>query len=489
MMAKVSSGALRRAARALRIPCGTLLATFAIAVPAHAASPGQDRNEARAMLATLVAFRTTASGGQTAAMAAWLRERFLQAGFAAGDIELLPVDGEAALIVRYRGAPSARHKPVLFLAHMDVVDAAAGEWSTDPWLLTEKDAALYGRGVVDNKYGLLTLAHAFIRLKREGFVPDRDLVLAFSGDEETTFGTTRALAQRLQGAAFAVNSDAGGGYRGKDGTATYGWQAAEKTYVTFAVTARNPGGHSSAPRPDNAIYELADALGKLARHRFPVRWNEVSLQAHAAMAPMVPGATGEALARFARNPRDTSALAVLEQDPGIDRDLRTTCVATMLQGGLVENALPTSATATVNCRVFPGDTVAALQSTLADVMGNPKLEIRQLKEAFESPVSALPAEAEKALRSVLALRAPNASIAPYMEAGGTDGMVYRRAGIPTIGLGPLFSSEESNYNFHGNNERLPVAEFEHGLDHYYRFIRALASGDGVPAARATTAGD
>ncbi len=330
---------------------------------------------------------------------------------------------------------------------------------------------------------------ALIELRRQGYKPRRTIVLQFSGDEETTFRTTRALAERLRGAAFAVNSDAGGGYIAKNGAATYSWQAAEKTYVSFAVTARNPGGHSSAPRPDNAIYELADSLGKLARHRFPVRWNDVALQGHAAMAPMFPGATGEALARFARNPRDASAIAIIEQDPGIDRDLRTTCVATMLQGGLVENALPTTATATVNCRVFPGEPVAALQSTLADVMGNPKLEIRQLREAFESPVSTMPSEAEQALRAVLAVRAPNASLAPYMEAGGTDGMVFRRAGIPTIGLGPLFGSDGSNYNYHGNNERLPLAEFEHGLDHYYHFIRALASGDGIPGTGATTERD
>ena len=467
-------------AHALRILCSTTLA-LASALPALAAS--DDRAEARAMLGTMVAFRTTADAKQTPAMAAWLRERFLHAGFAEADIELLPHDGATALIVRFRPATPSPHAPVLFLGHMDVVDAAASDWSTDPWTLTEKDGALHGRGVVDNKYGVLTIAHAFMRLKREGFVPDRELVIAFSADEETGFHTTRLLAERLRGAAYALNSDAGGGYRGADGSVLYSWQAAEKTYATFEVTARNPGGHSSAPRPDNAIYELADALGKLARHRFPLRWNDIALQGHAALAPMIPGKASEALARFARNPRDAEAVAVLEQQRDLDRDLRTTCVATMLQAGLVENALPTTAQATVNCRIFPGESVTAVQATLAEVMGNPKLEVKLRAEAFESPVSTLPAEVEKALRATLNRHAPNARIAPYLEAGGTDGMVFRRAGIPTVGIGALFSTDASNYNFHGNNERLPLAEFEGGLDHYYHFIRALASpGGDAPAA-------
>ena len=435
--------------------------------------------EARTLLEQLVSFHSAAGQAAVLPMSEYLAARFAEAGFPASDIELLRRDGDVAMLVRYRPASANKKSPVVFLAHMDVVDARREDWATDPFTLTENDGFLYGRGVVDNKFGVLTLAQAFIRLKREGFVPDRELVLAFSGDEETRMQTTRMLADRLKGAAFAVNSDAGGGYRGKNGAATYGIQAAEKTYASFELSTRNEGGHSSSPRPDNAIYELAAALQKIAAHRFPVKWNAVSLDGFAAMAPTVGGELGEAMLRFTKHPGDAAAVAVLEKEPGTDRDLRTTCVATMLKAGTAENVLASAATATVNCRIFPGETIAEVKSTLARVAGNPALEIKVLGDPVESPVSEVPAEARQALDAVLAVRAPQASVSTYMEAGGTDGLWFRRAGIPTVGIGPLFSTDDSNYSFHGNNERLPLAEFNDGLDHYYRFIRALAGGEGM----------
>lgn len=433
-----------------------------------------ERAEARTMLERLVAFRSTAGQEGVVPMAQYLRERFLEAGFTTSDIELVRQGDVAGLIVRYRPARASIKAPVVFLAHMDVVDARRDDWSTDPFTLVEKDGFLYGRGVVDNKFGVLTLAQAFMRLKREGFAPDRELILAFSGDEETRMQTTRVLAEKLKGADFVVNSDAGGGYLGKNGAATYGIQAAEKTYATFELTTRNEGGHSSSPRADNAVYELASALLKIAAHRFPVKWNAVSLDGFAAMAPAVEGELGAAMQRFAQHPGDPAAVATLEKEPGIDRDLRTTCVATMLKAGTAENVLPSAATATVNCRIFPGETIAEVQSALARVAGDPALEVKVLGEPVESPVSEVPVEARRALDAVLAVRAPKASVSTYMEAGGTDGLWFRRAGMATVAMGPLFSTDESNYNFHGNNERLPLSEFNAGLDHYYLFIRALA---------------
>ena len=430
--------------------------------------------EARTMLERLVSFRSAAGHAGVLPMAQYLSEQFIEAGFPASDIELVRVKDDVAMIVRYRPASATAKAPVIFLGHMDVVDARREDWATDPWTLTEKDGFLYGRGAVDNKFGVLTLAQAFMRLKRAGFVPDRELVLAFSGDEETDMQTTRVLADRLKGAAFAVNSDAGGGYRGSNGMATYGIQAAEKTYATFELTVRNEGGHSSSPRADNAIYELAAALQKIAAHRFPVKWNAVSLDSFKAMAPAVGGELGKAMLQFAQHPGDASAVAVLAKEAGIDRDLRTTCVATMLEAGTAENVLASTATATVNCRIFPGETIADVQATLARVAGNPALEIKVLGEPVESPVSEVPVEARRALDAVLAVRAPGASVSTYMEAGGTDGLWFRRAGVPTVAMGPLFATDGSNFAFHGNNERLPLAAFNDGLDHYYRFIKALA---------------
>ncbi|RYG14142.1 MAG: M20/M25/M40 family metallo-hydrolase [Burkholderiales bacterium] len=460
-----------------------LVSAFMFGVIGHAApAPNAVTNiaspavvqEARTMLERLVSFRSAAGHAGVLPMAQYLSDQFIEAGFPASDVELVRVQDDVAMIVRYRPALVNTKPPVIFLAHMDVVDARREDWATDPWALTEKDGFLYGRGAVDNKFGVLTVAQAFMRLKREGFVPDRELILAFSGDEETGMQTTRVLADRLKGAAFAVNSDAGGGYTGSNGMATYAIQAAEKTYATFELTVRNEGGHSSSPRTDNAIYELAAALQKIAAHRFPVKWNAVSLDGFAAIAPTIEGELGKAMLQFAQHPGDAAAVAILEKEASVDRDLRTTCVATMLKAGTAENVLASVATATVNCRIFPGETIADVQSTLARVAGNPALEIKVRGEPVESPVSEVPLEARRALDAVLAVRAPGASVSTYMEAGGTDGLWFRRAGIPTVAMGPLFATDDSNYAFHGNNERLPLAEFKGGLDHYYRFIKALA---------------
>lgn len=464
----------------LKTAFGATLLVSASAYPQTRAGASADvQSEARGMLEKLVSYQTVAGTDAVPAMAQYLAQQLKSAGFPEGDIEIVPAAGSVVLIVRYQGAAGSAKKPVLFLAHMDVVDAKAGEWKSDPWKLTEKDSALYGRGAVDNKFGVLTLTQAFMRLRREGFIPDRDLILAFSGDEETGMATTKVLAERLRGADFAINSDAGGGYRGKNGAATYAYQAAEKTYATLEITARNKGGHSSRPRPDNAIYDLSRALMRISEHRFPARWNDVTVESFRAILPMLDPKNKAALQIFINKPTTAAAEAVMKAEPSVASEFRTTCVATMLRAGIVENALPTEATATINCRIFPGETVESVRTALASVGGNKGLQIKVINTLLESPVSTMPAEARKALDAVLAVRAPGASVSPYMEAGGTDGLQFRRAGITTIGLGPLFSTDQSNYNFHGVDERLPKSEFEGGLDHYYLFMKALA-GDSRP---------
>lgn len=440
----------------------------------EAQQPSRNETEARSMLEKLVSFRTVAGGDELPKMADYLSSQFKAAGFSSSAIELVPVEGRLGMIVRYKGSASSTKKPVVFLAHMDVVDARREEWKSNPWTLIERGGALYGRGVVDNKIGVLTLAHAFMRLKREGFVPDRDLILAFSGDEETGMRTTRAMAERLKGAEFAINSDAGGGYRGKTGEVTYSYQAAEKTYATFEMTVRNKGGHSSRPRSDNAIYELGRVLQKISEHRFQVRWNDISIESFRALLPTLPAELKTPLARFVEAPSEATGEALLKAEPGLVGDIKTTCVPTMLRAGIVENALPTEATATINCRIFPGETVAEVQSTLGRVADEKNLEIKVVNSLGESPISSMPGEARTALDTVLAVRAPTATVSAYMEAGGTDGLQFRRAGIPTIAIGPLFSTDDSDYNFHGIDERIPMGEFREALDHYYLFMKALA---------------
>lgn len=452
-----------------------------------AACPALARNtapetaaEARSLFERLIAFRTVAGQGQVAAMADYLKAQFLAAGFAPDDIEMVPAGETQGMIVRLRPAAPSAHRPVVFLAHMDVVDARREEWKSDPWTLTERDGALYGRGAVDNKYGLLTLVHAFVRLKREGFVPDRELVLALTGDEETGMATTEAMAERLKGAAFAINADAGGGYRGQTGASAYAYQAGEKTYATFELTARNPGGHSSRPRPDNAIVELSEVIGRIAPYRYPLRWNAVTLGSFRALAPTLEEKVRAPLARFVEAPSTQGAEAVIAADPAFRTEFATTCVPTMLRAGIVENALPTEATATVNCRIFPGETVEGTKATLVRLAANPKLEIKAINTLGDaSPISEMPAEAMRALKAVLDVRLPGATVSPYLEAGGTDGLQFRLAGVPTIGAGPLIASDDSNYAYHGIDERIPVAEFVGGLDHYYLFIKALAGAPGI----------
>jgi len=413
--------------------------------------------------------------GDVPAMAEYLSAELRKAGFKPAEIEIRPLGETAALIVRYPGAKGLKKRPVLFLAHMDVVDASEKDWGRDPFVLTEHEGMLYGRGVVDNKYGVLTITQAFMRLRREGFTPDRDLILVFTGDEETTGATARMVAASLTDAAYAINSDAGGGFRpGGGARPSYSTQVAEKTYATFEITARNSGGHSSAPRADNAIYDLAAALQKLAAYRFPAKWNSVTLASFAATAPTLDGEVAAAMKRFVANPGDAEALAVLDAQDWISNEMRTTCVATLLKAGHAENALPVAATATVNCRIFPGETVAEVKATLANVMADDRLEIVLTGEPIESDVSETPAKVTAALKAVLAVRAPGTTPVPYMEAGATDGLYFRAAGIPTIGVGPLFFIPGVDFNYHGNNERLPLAVFDEGLDHYYLLIKALA---------------
>lgn len=429
----------------------------------------------RAMFARLISFDTSSEGKQTPQMAAYIKAQLVEAGFPSDDIEIIPVGDTAALIARWRGVGEGRPRPVAFLAHMDVVGADSADWSKPPFELTEDGGKLFGRGVVDNKLGVLSLVRAFIELKEAGFSPDRDLILAFTGDEETSMASTKMLAARLKDEiAFAVNSDAGGGMITPDGASAYFVQAAEKTYATFEVVAVNSGGHSSAPRSDNAIYDLATALLKIQAYRFPVKWNEVSIANFQTLAAFHAEETADALRRFAAKPGDKKAVRRLEKDPTIDRELRTTCVATMVKAGHAENALPQRATATVNCRIFPGETLDATRAQLVRVVDDEKIEIVSVGEALESPVSTTPPEVAAALEKTLMEVAPGAAWAPYQEAGGTDGLHFRRAGVATVGVGPIISTEGSDYNYHGSDENVPVTEFDRALRFYPIFIRALA---------------
>jgi acetylornithine deacetylase/succinyl-diaminopimelate desuccinylase-like protein len=416
---------------------GYVLAILTLFLSAAAA---QDRNSDHAektleIYTRIVEVETAKNLGNVPEVANYLADELIDAGFPSEDVEVLPNGETASLIARYRGDDSSGKAPILLLGHMDVVEARPEDWERPPFTLTQDDDYFYARGSIDNKFGVAQLTSTFIRLMKEGFVPNRDLILVFSGDEESGMVTTRQLAYDrpdLAEAEFALNSDAGGGQLSADGKAlVYAIQAAEKTYVTWEITANNPGGHSSRPRPDNAIYDLADAITKIQNHRFPVRWNDMTLEYFEVTGQQIGGELGDAMVRFASNPEDESASDRLAVESSYVGSTRTTCVVTMLRAGHAENALPQSATATVNCRVFAGDPASEVLATLKQVVGNNAIDFDEIYAPTESPVSELREDVRAAISEAVHGRYPGVRMLAYMESGGTDGMHFRRAGIPT----------------------------------------------------------
>jgi len=452
-----------------------MLLALTIAIPCGAATPNPNEARAREIYSKLIAYKTSVGLKQVPAMAGYLASQFRAAGFPDADIHVLPVGETASLVVRYRGDGSGG-KPILMMAHMDVVTAKPEDWKRDPFTLVEENGYFYGRGTADVKDGVATLTATFLRLKGEGFVPTRDLVIVFTGDEETGMTTTRDLVGKhrdLIDAEYALNSDGGGGTLDESGRPqTYGLQTAEKTYASFELTTRNPGGHSSLPRPDNAIYELADALKRVQAYRFPVMSNETTLAAFKAAGAVTPGPLGEAMLKFAADPTDQAAAETLSKVPTEAGRTRTTCTPTLLRGGHADNALPQSATATVNCRIFPGVAIATVQKALQDAAG-PKVEIVSIGEPTASDASPLRADVVAAVTKAVHVRHPGVPIVPVQESGATDGLHFRAAGIPTYGVGGMFMKDSDAFA-HGLNERVPVQGFYDGLEHWYVLVKELA---------------
>ncbi len=443
--------------------------------------PQADRDLARGLVKEFVSFRASKGRGQVPAMIGAITSRLKAAGFSDDDIVSVPLEIEgdktAGLIVRFKGAGGSR-RPIALLAHMDVVDAVPEAWSSDPFKPVEKDGYLYGRGAVDNKAGAALLVATFVRLKRAGWTPDRDLMLAFSGDEETGMKTTRALARHpwLKTAEFALNSDAGIGRMDKNGSdPAFSIQSAEKMTATFHLVARNPGGHSSAPRVDNALYDAAAAIMAVRALKFPIEFNEISRAMVADLAAENPGAYGDALTRLLANPADAKAadVAAGRVESNI---LWTTCVPTMMSAGNAPNALPSNATVTVNCRVFPGTTAAAVQSRLERAIGNPTVTVELQGEAVPSPISPIHADLFASIRRAVHANYPGAPVKPSMSSGGTDGREFRSAGIPTYGAGSLALVRIEDDRAHGANERLPLASFDKELLFWETLLMDIAGG-------------
>lgn len=454
---------------------GALIA-LAIAAPCAAAPLTKDQTEARALYAKLISYKTSEGLGQVPVMAQYLVDQFRAAGFPEADIHLVPVGETAGLVVRYRGDGSGG-KPILLMAHMDVVAADPKDWQRDPFTLVEENGYFFGRGTSDVKDGIATLTQTFLRMKREGFVPTRDLVIVFTGDEETEMATTRDLSSThkslIGDAEFALNYDGGGGTLEEDGTArTYSIQTAEKSYADFELSTHDAGGHSSRPTPTNAIYQLADALKKVQAYQFPTMWNDTTLAEFAAEGKVAPGPLGAAMRAYAKDPKDAAAVATLAADPGNVGRTRTTCVATMLRGGHGRNALPQSATANINCRIFPGTSIEDVRKTLQDVAGK-NVDVQVIGDPIASDASPLRPDVMEAVTRAVHTLYPGIAIVPNQSSGATDGMYFRAAGIPTYGVGGMFMKDSDGFA-HGLNERVPVKGFYDGLDYWYTLLKDLA---------------
>jgi acetylornithine deacetylase/succinyl-diaminopimelate desuccinylase-like protein len=465
--------------RILAAFAGSILISF---VAAAADAPGARPSDRKAhdILEKVVSIPTQQGNDKVPEMAEYLAGEFRAAGFAAQDVKVtrfdFPDDKTATLVVRYRGDGSGG-KPILLLAHMDVVTARREDWERDPYQMVEEGGFYFGRGSYDNKAGLAAIAGTVLRLKSEGFKPKRDLIVYFSGDEETSQRTTVAMMRdhrELLDADFALNSDAGGGTLDDDsGKALYyTLQAAEKTYADFTLTVRNPGGHSSLPRNDNAIYELATALGKVQAWKFPVMTSDITIASLRATGKTTPGELGAAMTKFAADPKDAAAAERLSADPAYVGWLRTTCVATRLGGGHANNALPQSATANINCRIFPGVKVDEVRATLQQVVGA-GVEVAEFGKAMSSDASPLRADVVGAVTRAVQRLHPGVTVVPSQSAGATDGLVFRANGIPTYGVDGMFLRSKDDFS-HGLNERILVSSFYQSLDHWYYLVSDLA---------------
>jgi acetylornithine deacetylase/succinyl-diaminopimelate desuccinylase-like protein len=461
------------------ILAAALVASAPVAIAADA-NPWHAR--ARDLLEHSIAIPTVAGRGKVPELAQYLAAQYKAAGWAEGDIHVMPYDATpenktAALIVRWPAAGKASAKPILLMAHMDVVEARAEDWSLDPFKLVEKDGYFYGRGTSDDKMGVVAVTTALLQLKAKGFKPKRDIVVLFTGDEETTgrgahLGATQWRS--LLDAEYGLNADGGGGGFGKDGRPIgFTFQTAEKTYADFAFTTHNAGGHSSKPRPDNAIYELSAALNRLGEYRFEPSLNATTRAYFGERQKSEPGALGDAMRARLKNPGDGAAADAIEADAGEVGLTRTRCVATMLTGGHAPNALPQMAKATVNCRILPGVSPDAIREELQKIAGA-KVEVTRLDDYKTSLESPLRPDVLQAYTASVRTMFPKTPVIPEMSTGASDARPFRENGIPVYGVDGSWGVVPDDMRAHGRDERLPVQARGDDGDQRVRMLTKLA---------------
>jgi acetylornithine deacetylase/succinyl-diaminopimelate desuccinylase-like protein len=459
----------------------------ALGAVAHAQDSAATDQMARAIFKELIEINTTDSVGNVTTAAESVQRRLREAGFTDKEMTLAgPNEKKKNLVVRLHG--TGKRKPVLFIGHLDVVEARREDWTTDPFQFVERDGYFYGRGTNDMKAGDAIMVTNFIRLKKEGYVPDRDLILALTADEEG--GSYNGVAWLLKehrdwvDAEYCINLDGGEFIKQKGKRLMAAMQGSEKVYADYTLESLNAGGHSSEPVRDNAIYHLAAALDRLRDYDFPVRLNEITRNFFARTAEITPGESSADLKAVAKEPTDEAAAARLSAAaPYYNTLLRTTCVATMLSGGHAANALPQMARANVNCRIFPGQDPEEVRKTLERVAADPKVRVSivpQLDSAGKPvpvvtvPPSPLLPEVVKAMEKTIGDKWPGVPLVATMSAGASDGKYTRIAGIPTLGIACMFFELGDN-RAHGKDERVEAKDFYDGVDFNYRLIHAISS--------------
>jgi acetylornithine deacetylase/succinyl-diaminopimelate desuccinylase-like protein len=459
---------------------------------AGAATPQPDeatRHLAREIFQQLIEINTTDSVGNTTVAADAMRKRLLDAGFPASDVTVLgPNPRKGNMVARLHGTDKTL-KPILIIGHLDVVEARREDWTTDPFQFVEKDGYFYGRGTQDMKVSDAILITTFIRLKREGYHPARDLILALTADEEG--GKSNGVDWLLKNhrdlieAEFVLNADAGGVTTINGKPVNIDVEASEKLYADYQLTATNPGGHSSLPVPDNAIYHVVDALARLERSPFPFELNPVTRNYFEQRAKLETGQIAADIQAILRTPPDPEAVARLSADARFNSTLRTTCVATRLNAGHANNALPQMAQANVNCRILPGHSAEEIRQTLIGIFADPKVVVRYVDNAGEvhekapekggfSPLMPRP-EVLKPLAKVVDEMWPGAPIIPEMETGASDSIYTIAAGLPSYGISGV-AIDQDDIRAHGKDERVRVSAYYDGVEFCYRYLKAIGSG-------------
>jgi acetylornithine deacetylase/succinyl-diaminopimelate desuccinylase-like protein len=460
-----------------------LLATTLLATPALAQTAAKAPDPAtRAMFEGVINTPTVLGRGKVPEMAEYLAGEFKKAGFAATDVKVLPYDttGDktAALMVRWPAAGKAAKRPIMLMGHMDVVEAKREDSTTDPFVLTERDGYYYGRGTIDMKAGIVGITQALINLKKSGFKPKRDIVVFFTGDEETNgIGAEKGATEwrALMGnPELGLNADGGGiGFLPNDKPMAATLQTAEKTFSGYTFTTRNRGGHSSKPRKDNAIYQLAHALERLEAYRFEPMLNETTRAYFANRAKIGPAPLTDAINRWLKNPNDGEAADFIEADEGEVGLTRTRCVATQLFGGHAPNALPQLATATINCRIFPGIDPNATFDELKKIAG-PDVTVTRQDDYVASLASPLRPDVTAAFTKAVTTLHPGMPITPEMSTGASDARPFRVAGIPVYGTGGEWVRVPIDMRAHGKDERLPIAALDDNVKHWEIMVQEMA---------------